>query len=422
MKIYNFSQLGKRGNNEDNFGVTAGLITVCDGMGGHNFGERASQYVVDYMKQNFEQPKALNKMEIQQKLNDVQLKINELLEKEPDLDKMGTTFTGIFITPDVWYAAHIGDSRIYMFRPSEQKLWHTWDHSLVGELMRTHEITIEAGRFHPMSNRISKAIIAHKDGKPASASRVKIDEIKAGDVFLLCSDGVVESWGDYDLIKLFSDTSLSFEEKCEKLRQQCDENSKDNNTAIMVEIEEKDEFKYGTNAELEWTTFASVENDYNQYLKDNEQENEQKEEFQQKQEEAETPKEPAPAEKSKFTMSKTTLYLIIALVIGLGVGFVLFALGNSGNDDTTEITPDPYTEYYSNNGKDNKDNKDNKKSIENTEEPSKDEKTPEVKDEDNKSEVTESEKQAETEAPQTTDDAKEQETSENTEDTPSDNK
>ena len=156
-----------------------------------------------------------------------------------------------------------------MFRPSEQKLWHTWDHSLVGELMRTKEITVEAGRFHPMSNRISKAIIAQKDGKAANASIVKIDELKPGDIFLLCSDGVVEGWGDFELVQLFSDNSLSFEQKCKKLAQQCDLKSKDNNTALIAEIEEKDAFSYGNNAELEWTSFAAVAADYQQYLKDN---------------------------------------------------------------------------------------------------------------------------------------------------------
>ena len=183
---------------------------------------------------------------------------------------MGTTFTGVFITPDVWYAAHIGDSRIYLFRPSEQKLWHTWDHSLVGELMRTKEITVEAGRFHPMSNRISKAIMAQKDGKLANASIVRIDELKKGDILLLCSDGVIEAWGDWELVKLFSDESHSFERKCEKLQKQCAEKSKDNNSAIVVEMEEKDAFSFGTNEELKWTTFAEVEADYQQYVKDNE--------------------------------------------------------------------------------------------------------------------------------------------------------
>ena len=200
MKIHQFSQQGKRSNNEDSLGISNALLTVCDGMGGHNYGERASAFVKDAMLQAFPDIQPLGKMEIQEQLSQVQNNLNQLLEKEPELEKMGTTFTGVFRTPDVWYAAHIGDSRIYLFRPSEQKLWHTWDHSLVGELMRTHEITIEAGRFHFLSNRISKAIIAQKEGKIASASIAKIDELKAGDILLLCSDGVVEGWGDWELV------------------------------------------------------------------------------------------------------------------------------------------------------------------------------------------------------------------------------
>ena len=270
MKISHFSQQGKRSNNEDSLGTSAGLLTVCDGMGGHNFGERASAFVKEAMLKAFAEPQQLNKLEIQQHLNQVQQDLNKLLEKEPELEKMGTTFTGVFVTPDVWYAAHIGDSRIYLFRPSEQKLWHTWDHSLVGELMRTKEITVEAGRFHPMSNRISKAIIAQKDGKIANASFVKIDELKKGDIFLLCSDGVVEAWGDWELVQLFSDESLSFEQKCRKLAQQCNAKSKDNNTAIIAEIEEGDAFRNGNNEELEWTTFEDVKADYEQYVKDSE--------------------------------------------------------------------------------------------------------------------------------------------------------
>ena len=269
MNIHKFSQQGKRSNNEDSLGTSAGLLTVCDGIGGHVSGERASAFVVQAMLQACNEPQQLGKMEIQKQLDQVQQDLNALLVNEPELEKMGTTFTGVFITPDVWYAAHIGDSRIYLFRPSEQKLWHTWDHSLVGELMRTKEITVEAGRFHPMSNRIAKAIIAQTDGKIASASIVKIDELKAGDILMLCSDGVVEGWGDWELVQLFSDNSLNFEQKCQKLAAQCAAKSKDNNTALIAEIEEKDAFSHGSNEELEWTTFDEVKADYDQYMKDN---------------------------------------------------------------------------------------------------------------------------------------------------------
>ncbi len=268
MKIHHFSQQGKRSNNEDSLGISEALLTVCDGMGGHNFGERASAFVRDAMLQAFPKVQPLGKMEIQQQLNQVQKDLNQLLEKEPELEKMGTTFTGVFRTPDVWYAAHIGDSRIYLFRPSEQKLWHTWDHSLVGELMRTREITVEAGRFHPLSNRIAKAIIAQKEGKITGASIVKIDELQAGDILLLCSDGVVEAWGDWDLVQLVSDNKLSFEQKCERIASQCAEKSKDNNTAIIAEIEKQDAFSFGSNEELDWSSFADVRADYQTYMKE----------------------------------------------------------------------------------------------------------------------------------------------------------
>ena len=346
MKIHQFSQQGKRSNNEDCLGVSEALLTVCDGMGGHNFGERASAFVRDAMLEAFPNVQPLNKMEIQEQLNLVQNNLNQLLEKEPELEKMGTTFTGVFRTPDVWYAAHIGDSRIYLFRPSEQKLWHTWDHSLVGELMRTHEITVEGGRFHFLSNRIDKAIIARPSGKPATASIAKIDERKEGDILLLCSDGVVEGWGDWELVQLFSDQSLSFEQKCEKIAQQCNEKSKDNNTAIIAEIEAQDAFCFGSNEELEWTSFAAVEADYLAYLKE---QSEEEEEMQVQMRENPSVAKPVPSApsvqpahhasqaktnpdskksvQSTFlnTLRRHRMWIIIAVVVLLlGIGWVVY--------------------------------------------------------------------------------------------------
>lgn len=360
MKIHQFSQQGKRSNNEDSLGTSAALLTVCDGMGGHSYGERASAFVKEAMLKAFAEPKPIGKMEIQQQLNQVQTELNQLLEKEPELEKMGTTFTGVFVTPDVWYAAHIGDSRIYLFRPSEQKLWHTWDHSLVGELMRTKEIPVEAGRFHPMANRISKAIIAQKDGKPASASIVKIDELKKGDILLLCSDGVVEGWGDWELVQLFSDETLSFEQKCEKLASQCNAKSKDNNTAIVAEIEEADAFSFGSNEELDWTTFAEVEADYQQYVKDNEEVKEEapKEEAPKPQPVTEPQRTPKPAARQsppvKHSM-KRLLPLLLALLLLLVLGAVLLLKGRKPKDDEAAYAKcrnlKDYREYVSHFGK-----------------------------------------------------------------------
>lgn len=354
MKIQQFSQLGKRGNNEDSLGRNEALLTVCDGMGGHNYGERASAFVVEHLLEAFAELQPLGKTEIQQQLTKVQTNLNGLLEKEPELERMGTTFTGIFRTPDVWYAAHIGDSRIYLFRPAERKLWHTWDHSLVGDLMRTKEITVEAGRFHPLSNRISKAIIAQTEGKTAMASIVKIDELKAGDILLLCSDGVVESWGDWDLVQLFADEKMSFEQKCQKLAQQCDGNSKDNNTAIIAEIEAADAFSYGSNDELDWTTFDEVEADYKQYLADcGKEEPELEADAVTANAPAAAPKKATPAppvapkkpvspkttgKKSEQKKPKRKLWLILALVLVVAGVVAFFALQQTDSDDDSSDT------------------------------------------------------------------------------------
>lgn len=272
MNIKKFTEQGKRSNNEDSLGITKGLLTVCDGVGGHVSGEIASGFVVKAMTEAFLQPQPIGKSDIQNQLHKVQEDLSAQLEAHPEQERMGTTFAGVFITPKAWYAAHIGDSRIYLFRPSEQKLWHTWDHSLVGELMRTKEITVEAGRFHPLSNHIDKAIIAQRDREPVEASVVELSNLKAGDILLLCSDGVVEAWGDWELVRLFTDTSLSFKQKCENLRLQCAERSRDNNTAIIAEITEEDAFSFGDNKDLEWTSFSEVEADFKRYLKENEKE------------------------------------------------------------------------------------------------------------------------------------------------------
>ena len=279
MKIKSFSQQGKRSNNEDYLGYQEHLYMVCDGIGGHVSGERASKFVVEQMTALFPYPVPdLTKDQIQEGLGTVQARLNKILETEPECEKMGTTFTGIFISENFWYAAHIGDSRIYLFRPSEEKMWVTKDHSLVGEMMYHHDITREAGRFHPFSNRISKAMIANSENKINTADIAKIDQLKKGDVLMLCSDGVVEAWGENQLIELFADSSLSFDQKAEKLRQQCEQLSKDNNTALLMEIEEKEAFSNGSNDELQWLSFQEVKEDYQMYLKDQQEKEEDAEE------------------------------------------------------------------------------------------------------------------------------------------------
>lgn len=273
MKQQKFTQIGKRENNEDFLGHNSNTIIVCDGIGGHASGEVASKFIVDNMleltKKNKEE---INKTIIQQFLQTVQNDLNKLLEKNPDQLRMGTTFTALFKTEQAWFAAHIGDSRIYLVRPSEGKIWHTWDHSIVGELMRTNEITRETGRKHPMANQIARAITANKKNKTAKADIVKIDELKKGDLFLLCSDGVNEPWPEHELAELLCKSDLNIQQKTEIIKQRCNEFSKDNNTAYLLEVEEDDQLHVGDNKEITWLSLQHLKDDYQLYLQEIEKE------------------------------------------------------------------------------------------------------------------------------------------------------
>jgi len=268
MKLVEFKQQGSRKNNEDFHGHNENIVIVCDGIGGHVSGEVASNFIVSELLESFSSfDSSLSKNYIQEKIVLSQQNLNKLLIESPELEKMGTTLTLVVMSKFAWYAAHIGDSRIYLFRPSEKKFWHTWDHSFVGELVRANEITREAGRFHPMSNRVARAIIANSENKISKADIAKFDEIKEGDIFLLCSDGVIEAWGDHELCELMCNPDLDLNKKCETIRVKCDEQSKDNNTAYFVEIEKQDEILVGKNQEIKWITMAEVIENYKLYLK-----------------------------------------------------------------------------------------------------------------------------------------------------------
>jgi protein phosphatase len=193
--------------------------------------------------------------------------LNNQLNDKPHLAKMGTTFTGLFFSKHACFAAHIGDSRIYLVRPSERKIWHTWDHSLVGELVKNKDITREAGRHHPMGNRISKAMIANEKGKTVKADILKLDQLQKGDLFLLCSDGVNEAWSEHDLVELLCNSSLSLEQKTTIIKNKCKELSNDNNTAYLLEIEELDVLNFGNNEEVKWIPIQSFYDDFELYKK-----------------------------------------------------------------------------------------------------------------------------------------------------------
>lgn len=265
MKAVHYSHQGQRDNQEDAYGFTERAYLVCDGVGGHEKGEVASNFVVDFMKVELPKLEQLTKANLQELVLEAQKALNTQILTQPEALGMGTTFAGVFKSEQALFVAHLGDSRVYWVKPESKQIWHTWDHSMVGNLMQMGEISREEGRFHPQGNRISKAIIANAENKLVKPDIAKITEYEAGDLFFICSDGVTESWSEFELLDLLCDTSKSIQEKLNIIQEKCVAESKDNNTAILIEVESSSALNVAPNEEITWLSLGYFQKDFESY-------------------------------------------------------------------------------------------------------------------------------------------------------------
>ena len=158
--------------------------------------------------------------------------------------KPGTTMTCLCLNDDNYLVAHIGDSRIYHIRPSlynEEKkrggiLYQSSDHSLVNDLLKAGELSEEEARDFPQKNIITRAMQPHLP-KPYKADIYTFDDIKGGDYFFLCCDGILEQLSNELLCEILADSSLDDEEKLAKIKSVCDGKTKDNYTCWLVPID-----------------------------------------------------------------------------------------------------------------------------------------------------------------------------------------
>lgn len=258
LKSYSIWELGKRkdaeGNphQEDSLFPAYGKQTdndrtfiLCDGMGGHDAGEIASATVCEAMSSSIMHNEHDKKGVFTDKdLSKAILAAYEALdEKDSGAEKkMGTTMIFLKLHNQGATIAHIGDSRVYHIRPGKtgeetQILFTTEDHSLVNDLIKIGELTREEARFSKQKNIITRAM------QPNVERRSKPDihhtsDIKPGDYFYLCSDGMLEQpdmESGKSIKNIFSYQGGDDERKIEILTGATD-NNKDNHTAIIVHI------------------------------------------------------------------------------------------------------------------------------------------------------------------------------------------
>lgn len=244
-----FTQKGRKDKQEDSLFPLMGQATaetpvflVCDGMGGHDHGEVASQCVAETMGKLTTSHAPCTTAEMKDAFNEaLEQAYVALDESEPagGTRTMGTTLTFLARCTDGILIAHIGDSRIYQLRPGKGIMFHTRDHSLVNDLVAAGEITEEEARTHPRRNVITRALMpCHGDEtEMVSATFKAVTDIQAGDIFFMCCDGVIEKIDDNKLQEvLLADAPA--QERMETLAKLCrDLDTRDNNTCYFIEID-----------------------------------------------------------------------------------------------------------------------------------------------------------------------------------------
>ena len=243
MKIELYPQLsiheiGQRDNQEDAIVQWDNrLFILCDGMGGHEKGEVASQTVCQslatWFENNINSDEPFTNNQLREALEYAYLQLDQYADS--NLKQMGTTLTLLYISMQGVTAAHIGDSRIYHIRPNIGTLYQSRDHSLVFDLFQAGEITYEEMATFPQKNIVTRAMTPGENNR-MRPDIIHITDILPDDYFYMCSDGMQEQMDNNQLVALLT-SQLTDEEKRNKLIELSKDNQ-DNHSAWIIHIKD----------------------------------------------------------------------------------------------------------------------------------------------------------------------------------------
>jgi serine/threonine protein phosphatase PrpC len=236
----------KRTHNEDNFSIIedSGLYVVADGMGGHASGEVASKMAVDSLKEFFQatsqdpertwpykmdRSKGYEENRLITGIKLANLRIYETAQRDAGKRGMGTTIVVMFAVEEGVYVAHVGDSRGYRVRDGKIEQL-TEDHSLLNDYIKMKRLTPEEIANFPHKNVIVRAL-GMKDTVKVDT---RFEAPKAGDVYILCSDGLSGPVEDPEMLEIITKTA-DLKTAASKLIERANENGgPDNITAILA--------------------------------------------------------------------------------------------------------------------------------------------------------------------------------------------
>lgn len=231
-------EIGQRDNQEDVIAQWNNrLFVLCDGMGGHEKGEVASQTVcqslVTWFEQNVNPDDPFTDDQLHEAIDYAYLQLDQYADGNPR--QMGTTLTLLYIHKLGVTAAHMGDSRIYHIRPNTGILYQSRDHSLVFDLFQAGEITYEGMATYPQKNIVTRAMIPGEDNR-MHPDIIHISDIQSGDYFYMCSDGMLEKISDDELVSILS-SDMSDEIKHQQIIAATIQNQ-DNHSAWLIQVKD----------------------------------------------------------------------------------------------------------------------------------------------------------------------------------------
>ncbi len=220
------------------------VFAVSDGMGGAVAGEFASKIAVDKIARLLPPAYKFSALGLAAGAGDVLGELCDQIHRAlmylgdsyQECDGMGTTLSLCWFTPGWMHWAHIGDSRIYYLPAGEKRIVQlSQDDTHVGWLYRKGEINERQARDHPRRNVLQKALGA---GHQFIDPQIGSVGYQAGDLFLLCTDGVIDGLFDATILdQLRSPEANAPENPAIRLVQAALERSgRDNTTALVVEV------------------------------------------------------------------------------------------------------------------------------------------------------------------------------------------
>ena len=234
LRVWCQTDKGKRRqSNQDSYLIdeSSGLFVVADGMGGHSGGEVASALAVKVAQETLG-PSLASGKDVKELIHKAFLGASQKIydkahQESPELIGMGTTMVMLVVTPQKVFVGNVGDSRAYMCK--RPYLWQlTEDHSLVNEQLRAGLIREDQVANFSAKNVITRSVGFERDVEPD----ILVRERKAGEIFVLCSDGLSGLVSDERISEILLQSQP--EEMAQRCVQQALANGGDDNVTVMV--------------------------------------------------------------------------------------------------------------------------------------------------------------------------------------------